>query len=508
MSSPEIADQTLGIPPLDLPEIESHVSKYLRQNDLVRCIRVNKTWYKTFLPALWSDVFLCPISARPHEHGPGLAALREHAHFVRKMGLDSALSGQIMSLVFPNLRTLHFTEFMDQRDKYLVHFLDQHKDTVTDLELITYRREVWKHFSSLGKVRRLDLREMVDMSFPKDTLTPNFWRFCTRLEILCLTMVANVELLRIPDKTRFPRLREVRIQATEAHVETTTMISFLRRCPNLETAAFPAHGIESGLPVSLEFVRHFAAGAWPKLRGVRFGAKEMTDEDTAVILRSFQQPCYLFGVGSSGFGPKAFPSLRRHFSTLEHLILAGCRSVTSDMIQEVLSSCPLLKTFWADGVNGRVLANGRPWVCHGLVSLKVRIEFILSADRPAMTMDEKSRIHRRIYEKLATLRRIESINVGRDRMHEGLGFPHLQSRFRGLELQLGLGLDLLTNLKNLKSFEFQESVQRMTQDEICWILKHWVNLGFIHGTMDCINPDKNDTLRHMLLRVGISTMED
>ncbi|KAF9962777.1 hypothetical protein BGZ65_007987 [Modicella reniformis] len=479
-----------AIHPLDLPEIETHVAQYLKIGDLVRCVRVNKAWHSSFIPALWHEVILSP-KPKGREHSPSLTSVQKNAYFIRLLSLDSKVKPEYLSISFPNLQLLHLTERMTLRGEALANFLTLN-NTVTIFELVTHTKENWTMFSKLENVKRLDL---VDLTVG-GTLKADFWRFCTRIEELNLNVVDKTDLMQIPKDT-----------ATQA-IADNKLIWFLRRCPNLDTAEFPAEGTENGRSTALEFVHYISLGTWPKLRGLRFGSEALKDEDTAKALKSLKQPCYNWGVAFSGFGPKGFAAFREHFAALERVSLVDCKNVTSEMIQEIMSSCHLLKTFVAYRVDARVLGNGPPWVCRQLVSLKVCIEFITTTESAPLDSKEKTRLQRKIFENLSTLRNIESISIGRTAsFHEAKPFLR-PTLFRGLELRLEMGLDLLKGLKSLTCFEFQESVQKMTRDEADWIVANWVSIETLQGTLNCIDVDIGTQLQNILKKHRIAVIND
>ncbi|KAI8354281.1 hypothetical protein B0O80DRAFT_450692 [Mortierella sp. GBAus27b] len=177
------------------------------------------------------------------------------------------------------------------------------------------------------------------------------------------------------------------------------------------------------------------------------------------------------------------------------------------MVQEVMSSCPLLKVFSANRLEAQHIAQGKTWVCTSLTSLHVFIDFgditettrrisrgITNANtttataptREAATTDEikMESLQRRVFEQLSLLSKLETLSFGR--VHKPVSHwarSHIPSQ--PLDLRLCSGLGMLETLKQLRTLRFRSTIQRMGTEDALWMIEHWPQLREIHGTFNC-----------------------
>jgi len=252
---------------------------------------------------------------------------------------------------------------------------------------------------------------------------------------------------------------------------------------------------------------------------------KLRDHQLSQILEACA-PLNKLRIPQSGFSMRSFFSLERHFATLDYLDIAYCGDVPSWMSQSILSSCPRLVYFHApillacDLVQGldpeaerkrtldfsfenkleeqgpqegepdplvhgghlaRDLAQGRPWVCLGLKTLRVAI------------VETELEWHESIFKRISTLTELRMLDLGRD-----YGYLAIPS----LDLRLKSGLGYLRSLTHLTAFYFNGTPQLMEECDLQWILDAFPNLGDITWNFH-LRPKKNTKLCEFVRRHGL-----
>ncbi|KAF9939513.1 hypothetical protein BGZ65_010305 [Modicella reniformis] len=354
----------------------------------------------------------------------------------------------------------------------------------------------------------------------------DFWVLCARLERL---IIDRNTLPKLPTDVTFPDLTHLEIG--EFVGQDLNLVEFASRCRNLRVIRLPV-GTGSKHLMAGEFGRLAMAGTWPRLRSLRFSPLDIPDAAVEGILGSMQ-PHLEWKVGKSGFGPQSFKTLRNHFRTILHLDLKQCQNVTSEMIQEVLSSCPQLVVFRGDRIEARHIVDGKPWVCSSLKELTVNIDFdfglasttttqgtpvavdaetteattaIDSTKESAKPLENNGmdQVQRRVFKQLSVLHDIRTLNVGfEDNVESGVGAEGNSALHLGLDLRLRMGLDQLHCLKKITTLSFQGTLQTICVEDISWILVHWKSLESASGTFDSVDSQRNVQLIEILQKHGV-----
>ncbi|KAK3810251.1 MAG: hypothetical protein J3Q66DRAFT_352631 [Benniella sp.] len=433
--------------PLELPEILNSVAKYVPDHSLAACARVSKTWHQEFVPFIWRTINLRNRALLPE-------AIHPHSQHITELHLTQPLPQEFATLTCPNL---YFLELMSMgRDCDLSGFIFRHQ-SLTRLVLDGYspgfQSTLWEEILGLDNLKDLTIMD-IDID-TKDV--DKFWQVCTRLERLdfgCIEMETPRGLLSM----EFPLMQTFRLTSPVEN-DLPWLMAFICRCPNLTTFFWEIHGTRSPVLFALNFAKKVSEGTWPYLE--RLESSTTPNASLSKIMAGMQRitSLKLTNLGDS-FGSNCMDILRHHFSNLKELDLLD-RGFTSPMAQEVLSSCPLLEVLKVVRIDATDVAAGRPWVCLGLKRLAACFRF------DPTTIDQLQPL---VFDQLSKLSRLEELNVDGRSAGSSWRFLAFQETF---DFRLEMGLDKLSTLRLLRDFSFCYTRQRMTEEEIEWITKHW-----------------------------------
>ncbi|KAK3826168.1 MAG: hypothetical protein J3R72DRAFT_458034, partial [Linnemannia gamsii] len=137
------------IHPLDLPEIRTHLSKFIpTKKDLLSCLCVSQAWHETFAPLIWSTP---SIGHEPYPPGKRLqyaniAGIRRNAHFIRSL-----------RFAFPNFRVNTYAGMrFDRLDKLASR---AHQGTWPVIASLVRNSPVLSELTIAGLMERLPKRE-------------------------------------------------------------------------------------------------------------------------------------------------------------------------------------------------------------------------------------------------------------------------------------------------------------------------------------------------------------
>ncbi|KAI8354284.1 hypothetical protein B0O80DRAFT_498305 [Mortierella sp. GBAus27b] len=483
--------------PLHMGEIRELIGHYLTFGDWVRCLRISRAWYASFLPFVWRDVdgnrWLGPI------RNLYSTLLLSHISWrVQSISFDYYVDGRLDDLRLPNLREVRFHRTIRAE---MAGFFENHP-TVTRAKMRMIRTVNWKVLAALSNLKMVD----IGMNHPRQSWDQDehFWSLCTRLEVL-ISPFCN--MLYVPVDLQCLHLKEIHV--TNGFHWTEHELEFLRRCPNLEVLKLVGHKWTSECNnIVQEFTRLAGSGTWSKLHSLQWNARDVSDERVAGILESMPWCDEWIDRGSS-FDLRSFQALGRHFQTLTVLTFENCNNVTSEMVQETMSSCPMLKILKARLLKAQHIAQGKTWICTSLTSLQVFIDFedvtetarmisggiinTTTTTTAAPTLEAAitgeitaKSLQRRVFEQLSLLSKLETLSFGgchKQLLRCVFHIRHIPSR--SLDLRLCSGLGLLETLTNLKVLGFLCTVQRMETEDVLWMNEHWPKLREVIADFSC-----------------------
>lgn len=440
--------------PLELPEIRIAVGRSLTRRDLVQCLQVCKDWYTSFMPLVWSTTIVSHKQPCPTAQD-----FSRHCHLIRDLTYSTGSWQEYQSSHCSNLTALTIIFASDSSPIKI----DQYKhlrrvvvrgDTPPNLASAPF----WKPAHHIHSLSTLELN-MVRI----DTMDSSvFWNLCTRLEALVL---GYVYVLELPDKSMtFERLKTLHFRL-QNKVKFEQQHEFFAQCPNLTSLSWcpwedrPEEGMGA-------FTVRLMAGTWPKLCQLQFRGTSLTDNQLACIINGMPRVELLTGF-ARGFGPLSLEAMRPHFHTLRTLDIDAGSASSSSMVPELLASCLHLEDISVGIVMSEDILQGSPWACkHSLKAFSGR--FVISRGQ------DRDQHQRQLFERISELRNLERLR---------LLIPLIMDATE-LDLRLGKGLEMLTTLRNLESFEFQSFGQLLTVAEVEWMIMHWRCLTRVWAMLD------------------------
>ncbi|KAF9211780.1 hypothetical protein BGZ59_007617 [Podila verticillata] len=457
---------------LTLPEITLLIAQHLDQSDLTICIRVCRAWHQTFIPSLYRNVVLPPEPHRIHLQTL-VPILHTFQHCIHSLSFQINIATPVWS--FDNcvsLRRLHMSFGIAtnmQSTSELPRFLANNGRYLTHLTLERFPRwtmhEVWT--SLAASCTNLQTVELWNSALDTENQA-SLWRLCSNVQHLVLK---NVFLFTNADSSAMATVAFSRLKSLDWVGVEGVSLSFLctevfPSATALEFFRYSCH--RQGRIENSHQIDHLCQGLprgsfWKNVHSLRLDG--ILDTEFAAILRHLSVPLQSLHASCSGFGGLAMGVMRErgHFATVQGLQLTQT-FVESQMVQEILESCPVLEELAAPQLYGRDVVSGRPWVCRWLKALSVQI----------VLDEEASRQQAQVFERLAGLVLLKDM--------------HLRSNFRSsakpaLDFRLERGLNLLRGLTKLTRLVLP-APQILGEEDVEWMVEHWINLREIVGTLN------------------------
>ncbi|KAF8980516.1 hypothetical protein BGZ46_004093 [Entomortierella lignicola] len=332
-----------------------------------------------------------------------------------------------------------------------------------------------------------------------------FWEACSNIDRLTLDEV-NFEVDPVSEAatflpTVFQSLKKLKLESIGG-LSDLNQLGIIRRAPNLNDLIWQPQS--RNFPLD-EYRQVMSSQIFMKLQFLKIYHRDLSDEDIAITLDAMTEAKDLQLCGH--FSMNSYQSLMtNHAETIHSLDIRYCSSTSSDMVQGILSGCPLLEYFMADVIKGidlvriestdlsnienssvdEILVLGKDWVCRKLKFLAVF--FDMSCDVSAnnqITAKDEVRLRRRqqleqeiAFRQISRLTELRTLDFSeharRDVTAESL---RLRLRSRGGEL------DQLATLKNLEWIQFERTSQEFSEDELDWMVEHWPKLTGVYGTL-------------------------
>ncbi|KAG0016307.1 hypothetical protein BGZ80_009309 [Entomortierella chlamydospora] len=475
--------------PLTLPELLLRIANHLKQDEIAPCLRVCKTWYETLLPIVWRNVETIGVAMGRISRGPSPENLRRHCDLVHTLSILDSQPGRY-AVTYPKLqaltlgsRTLRMEDITPEGNPTHMIELNSSLNSLDLRRLNGYLlADFWRAVSELRdlkslRVRRTILNDKID--------SDEFWNSCLNLECLRLTRTwiarshGTLDTLILPT---FPRLRMLELDLVN-RIGNEQQLELIRQSPQLEELVWNIIPKDTVLDF---FADDITQGLWPKLERLSLGYSNPDAESGRIIdgvrcLTKLDMSC-------TGFGPLCFQALRRHFDTLTELYLRESSGATSEMLREIMCSCPHLEEFQAGIIIAKDLIEDRPWVCLSMKSLEV----CFSVSKQNQDLQAK------IFERLSKLYQLERLCVG------GWASWRKRTAEEALDLRLGKGLGLLRNLRKMRQVNVHNTTQLLEENDVRWMIANWKNLEELRGPL---NQDSaiNYNLMNILQQHGIQT---
>ncbi|KAG0259926.1 hypothetical protein BG011_002279 [Mortierella polycephala] len=469
---------------LEVFEIRQHVGKYLPRRSLLASLRVSRSWHDSLLAQLWSEVDLRPnpndrkvvakrSKAKRALRLPSVEQVQEHAHLVRKLSIHDFLSLPYSIIDFTGLLELdidaeeEFTRLgQGHPAKHNIH-MERIILNNPQLEVIRIRspycylvEPFWKacHDQALD----LEFLSIYDTFIPPEA-APWFWKTVAQCKAVELNDVGTVDLWSMSSPPDFSKIQRISFKSMDSITPADTWKT-MALCTNATSIEW------QGYPEMRKFnpTRFFIPGTMRNVRQLKLDIR-ITDHSLSVLL-DFMEPLTSLDIEEMQLERSGCISLRRHFPTLEHLNIRECPYANSPFIQEVLSSCPSLKSLMADSLHARDTFNGRPWVCIELEKWHVSVDI---RSRHGLKRND----HQAIFARLGQLQKLKVLDLS---LHTQ---PYYNEGERSIELKLPLGLSALSGLERLRELRLGKTRQWLETRDVLWMVNQWPLLKLVQGNL-------------------------
>ncbi|KAF9161476.1 hypothetical protein BGX20_002102 [Mortierella sp. AD010] len=392
------------------------------------------------------------------------------------------------------IQEIHMTEEIkgDDIQERIVHLIERNRGlckVVFHSSKIATTRKIAKTLSSYSNLKVLKLYlGKVDSKMAAQLLD-----IATRLQEL---MICTKEIV-IPNSmdnwTQFPSMTALSL-SDKSGLSLYQQLEIIKRCPHLRRLCWVTVDTPLPIPELCQVIstncRELSELDFLPITGKITGltVTSISDADIAQLINSCNDLMVL-KFYPSGSGSLAIQAIRPHFSKLTRLEVSGGHLFDSDIVQEIMTSCPMLIELKADKLYARSILGAvkrdapepgsdgydlhpQDWVCLNLRRLDVFIFGVHNSDM----------WQRQILHQLSRLKKLEELSIGGWDDERSWSRDGLDLRLeRGLDLRLERGLDILASLKQLRTFEFRELYQQQGEQEIRWVLREWPKLRSFYG---------------------------
>ncbi|KAG0092640.1 hypothetical protein BGZ93_008228 [Podila epicladia] len=430
----------------------------------------------------------------------------------------------------PRLRELQMIRFCTDNSMQiarLAHIVRDHRSLrnlqikMDSMDCSLYRKLLWASWN----LEQLEITSRVDVvhhpylppavcNSEEDEQEFDTWIALNRPDVYAVAKDAVND--GSPGKVTF-RLKEFYLYFGQFDHEIGATFPFLRRCRALERLRLPRIYSRRAIAELAEQI----PDNWPSLEHLDMGnldpGRQAGDELEATILAACASTKnHNGGLTSLVVAPSHFTipqSIRmicdHHSATLVHLNLVGCYKVEGHVLQDLLSSCPRLKSFVAlceDRVHpapvmwtlmpvyddptleGRDVEYAANWVCLGLESLRLSVrngDMSTAEDR-----SNRAGLPRMIMWQIKRLKQLRDLRLGlKDYSWEDSGFREDEGReiaSWGSAVEtwgrqnVGDALQAFENLEDLETLELRNMKDYVDSARLKSSRKHWKKLKWVH----------------------------
>ncbi|KAI8598317.1 hypothetical protein EDD21DRAFT_382826, partial [Dissophora ornata] len=481
--------------PLLIPEILLQVGPYLSQATVYHCVLVCRTWNACLTPHLFQRVSLPKrqlLNGNKRRSRPMISALQRNASHIRVLvcadnnvvlrqitpqctGIETLVIGKITLEVLPILQlckdTLVQLEFTPAHH---VQLYSSHSGSNERSLQPKDINEVLKAISNLSKLKHLVL---TGLRVKDSAQLQLLFEYCQQLSSLELRHTSVYGAA--PSSLMFNEMRTLSL--VECPMPITDQLMLVMQCPFLDHLTW----IRQWNTIPIESLGPLMEVGRRELKSLDISRGNRPDTDTAMLLESLPSLKTLIAC-ETPFGPISLRAILDNNlkDQIQVLHLMDCSAVTPMMVNQIMTSCPGLKSLSAD----RLLAidvidkDGLPWVCRDLEEL--RVVFV----GPLLLSSYETQ--HAVYSKIATLRRLRLLNLGQNE-------NRMWNSKSVLDLSLANGLGQLAPLRELEEFDFCEMNHRLGMDEFKFMLRYWRNLRTLHGRLNA-DKDREEFIRSFL----------
>ncbi|GJJ69498.1 hypothetical protein EMPS_01844 [Entomortierella parvispora] len=326
---------------------------------------------------------------------------------------------------------------------------------------------------------------------------------------------------------QFPMMNDLRIRSRKGTFSILAHeLRWITQCPQLRTLTWLGRDAEPHhVLIKRVAFRSLQNMTWQHLQRLDMGTN-LSDSQLA-RMSSACGPLQALRLETSGCWYRSLVALERHFGTLEDLRLYDCDDLRSWMCQRILVSCPKLTCFkieralfahelvtglgaeearavqlkedtqddivvrqkeitrgenemveelkdiMAQFAASRDVQRVEPWACLKMEYLTMPIDFPSGPE--AVAWDEQ------VFQQISKLEYLTYWSLGRSGSAKASRVDDNQTR--AIQLKLESGLAHLASLKRFAKLRFSHTCQRIEEQDIRWMMKHWPCLKTTSGTL-------------------------
>jgi len=484
-----------------IPEIVHDITKFLRFRDRKACILVCRQWYDAFLPSVWERISKPPrnyIDIDPEGEKPTkdqMYSIRKYGHLIREYHLQTVIMDEDPILLLNNLVVLQITyprDYLGLNNERISQVIRQNHSLTSiksDYICLLLSNSILQAMIDSPSLRSLTMERCHYFPPPVD-LSSLVWRVCSRLHTAVLNMDLYPKVVPTLDREK-NCLRDLTLYGMDGQ-DSLSQLRLLEECPELRRINWKVQE-HRGYPIK-EFSALLDSSTWRKLESLEVNGANLSRETLNKVLGSMKYAVHL-GLRNTMFGPESLKRLVQSGALrfTQSMELKKCFAVTSPMVQQILTSCPLLEIFSANGLSSieileDVMDNSSfttstgkrpkyPWVCLGLKTLEVGIVI----QYPPGRRKDLYRYNMLVMEQLSKLKFLTQLGLSAvDRKVIPLQKYVFEDSDDTLQFRCGLGLEHLRTMIRLRKFTFEDH-QYLAEEELMWMRRNWPNIRRIEG---------------------------
>ncbi|KAF8978579.1 hypothetical protein BGZ52_005870 [Haplosporangium bisporale] len=441
-----------------LPELLAQVAEYLTGEEATRPSRVSRAFHQAFGPIVWRA---CAIGLQGQKPSP--QGLITNAHSIRRLAYDDAFSFDYLSLPCNMLTSLMIARVAgsdsDTKWHHLAKLVKQNRHLHT-LQISDRCRsatlEFWSSLASCTSLRTVDIQSahMDQEQFAA------LWNGCKSIQSL---KCHHIRVHSTTTTQQYPLEPHPTLQ--KLSFANFANVQLLKLCSNLQAISWYNNEFDSDILLE-ELATLLQGGQLKQLDSISMSHTK--DQDLSRCLKAMRQ-IKKISSHNGDVGPLSFHAMSRHFGMLEHLYIPSDSTLPSEMILNILESCPQLTYLQATKVAAAQVMKAKPWAALNLKALHLGIT-IDSDDQEAISLQSRS-----VFERLSKLTHLTQLTI-----HGPYVIGNEDEQ--GLDLRLESGLDKLAAIKGLKYLDFDHTVQNMSGADVAWMAENWKDLGDVFGT--------------------------
>ncbi|KAF9393817.1 hypothetical protein CPC16_001069 [Podila verticillata] len=441
-----------------LPELLAQVAEYLTGEEATRPSRVSRAFHQAFGPIVWRA---CAIGLQGQKPSP--QGLITNAHSIRRLAYDDAFSFDYLSLPCNMLTSLMIARVAgsdsDTKWHHLAKLVKQNRHLHT-LQISDRCRsatlEFWSSLASCTSLRTVDIQSahMDQEQFAA------LWNGCKSMQSL---KCHHIRVHSTTTTQQYPLEPHPTLQ--KLSFANFANVQLLKLCSNLQAISWYNNEFDCDILLE-ELATLLQGGQLKQLDSISMSHTK--DQDLSRCLKAMRQ-IKKISSHNGDVGPLSFHAMSRHFGMLEHLYIPSDSTLPSEMILNILESCPQLTYLQATKVAATQVMKAKSWAALNLKALHLGIT-IDSDDQEVISLQSRS-----VFERLSKLTHLTQLTI-----HGPYVIGNEDEQ--GLDLRLESGLDKLAAIKGLKYLDFDHTVQNMSGADVAWMAENWKDLGDVFGT--------------------------